>query len=859
MTLRTKKNSSDLLSEINSHIFDSRIKFREEDHKYWIDGSDKDLISCTTYIHTFFEEFETDKIIKNILKSKKHKDPEYKYYNMSYNEIKNQWDTNAKEASSLGTELHANIEYYYNGLEVENDSPEFSQFLDFFEDFKDLEMYRTEWMIFSEILRITGSIDAVFRNNDGTITLGDWKRSKEISFNSFDNKCGKFPFKHLLDCNFYHYSLQLNLYRMILEKFYNEKVSDMFLVIFHPNNKDNKYMKIPIERLEKEGDLLFDFRISQLREKGYSTEIFKDLKLTHKLADCHEESTELFEEDYENIPMKRLLVREPEKPVCKELIKIEKLSESKKEKENLLENKGKKWTQDEDNILMGNARKGDRLEFLSASHKRSETSIKLRIIQNILKNEEDDFEKVCKNFPQINFESLMKFKLQNDSKILEKEKKDETKKIMKTKNFENINDISLNFLSEKQKYAYDCILEGKNILLTGPAGCGKTSSIKLFYSKYKKTKNIGMTSTTGISAILIGGSTLHSFLGIGLGKDSTDTLYMNILNNNRLLKKWKELDILIVDEVSMLSPDLFDKLEHLARIIRKNTLPFGGIQLVITGDFCQLPCISSEKFCFESKTWDKCINETIYLTEIFRQNDTVFQECLNELRIGNMSQKTIDILKSRVGVELNNENGIIPTKIYSLNRDVDAENDRELQKLFSKDNVESYQYELEYQVFKKNLKFVQEKIKKTCIAPQLLELCVGAQVMLLYNIDVEAKLANGSRGVVIGFEDDLPVVKFLNGEQRIIEHKEWKIEDNGELIMSIMQIPLKLAFACSSHKTQGITLDYADVDLGSIFEYGQAYVALSRVKTLNGLRIKNLDIDKICAHPKAIDFYNKLI
>jgi ATP-dependent DNA helicase PIF1 len=850
MTLRDTKNFSNsikLLSEINSHEFDSRIKFREEDHKYWIDNDDKDLISCTTFIHTFFQDFDTDKVINNILNSKNHKDPEYKYYNMSYNEIKNLWDTNKKQASDLGTELHADIEYYYNGIDVKNNSAEFCQFLNFYEDFKDLKMYRTEWMIFSDILKITGSIDAVFKNNDGTITLGDWKRSKEINFNSFDNKCGKFPFSHLPDCNFYHYSLQLNLYRMILEKFYNEKVKDMFLCIFHPNNKDNKYIKIPIERMDKEGELLFSFRIKQLQDLGYSKDLFTPLGISElesvKNIDCDD-----IEEDYTNKPMKRLLSRTDNG--SKDGDKIQNSN---------LENKGKKWTQEEDNILMGNAKKGNSLETLSVYHKRSEISIKLRIMQNILKNTEDEseLEKICKDFSQIDFKSLLDFKTQNSLKKNKKENKKEKETEVKVEKIKL--DSSLNFLSEKQKYAYNCILEGKNILLTGPAGCGKTSCIKLFYSKYKNIKNIGMTSTTGISAILIGGSTIHSFLGIGLGKDSADILYMNILNNRKILKKWKELDILIIDEVSMLSPDLFDKLEYLARIIRKNTLPFGGIQLIISGDYCQLPCISSEKFCFESESWEKCINETIYLTEIFRQNDVEFQNCLNELRLGSMTQKTIDILKSRVNVKLKNENGIIPTKIYSLNRDVDEENDKELQKLFSKNNdIEFYQYELEYHVFKKNLKFTQEKIKKTCIAPQLLELCVGAQVMLLYNIDLESKLANGSRGVVIGFEDDLPIVKFLNGEQRIIEHREWKIEDNGETIMTISQIPLRLAFACTSHKTQGITLDYADVDLGGIFEYGQAYVALSRVKTLNGLSIRNLDIDKICAHPKAIEFYNNL-
>ena len=181
--------------------------------------------------------------------------------------------------------MHAQIEFFYNGMELELDSPELEQFYQFYQDHEDLEMYRTEWMIFSEELRLTGSIDAVFRNDDGTLTLGDWKRSKEIKFKSFGNKKGKFPFENILDCNFYHYSLQLNLYRVILEKFYNEKIKDMFLVVLHPNNKDGKYMKIPVKRMEKEGDLLIDFRINQLLKLGYSEEKFKNINLNFRLKD----------------------------------------------------------------------------------------------------------------------------------------------------------------------------------------------------------------------------------------------------------------------------------------------------------------------------------------------------------------------------------------------------------------------------------------------------------------------------------------------------------------------------------------------------------------------------------------------
>ena len=384
--------------------------------------------------------------------------------------------------------------------------------------------------------------------------------------------------------------------------------------------------------------------------------------------------------------------------------------------------------------------------------------------------------------------------------------------------------------------------------------------IKLFYDAYKDSKKIGITSTTGTSAILIGGTTLHSFLGIGLGKDSVESLYLKIKKKAYMFKRWRDLDTLIIDEISMLSPHLFDKLEFLARKLRYNELPFGGIQVILTGDFLPLPCIETDEFCFEAKTWDKCIKYSIYLTEIFRQEDILFQTCLNEVRIGKLSKKSIDTLKSTINKDLFNSSGIIPTKIYSLNIDVDKENQKELDKLCLKNkDLEFFEYELEVNLLKKNLKFVDEKIKKNCVAPQNLQLCIGAQVILLYNIDLESGLANGSRGIISKFEDNLPIVKFINGIECAIDYQEWIIEENGEKIISITQIPLKVAYAITVHRSQGLTIDFAELDLSDIFEYGQAYVALSRVKNLEGLSIKNLNIKKIIANKKAVQYYEKLL
>jgi hypothetical protein len=264
-----------LLESINAHPFDEIIRFEEEGHIYWIRGDETDIVSSTTLIHQHFPEFNKKMVIQNIVRGKKWaNDPSYKYYGMTYEEIDEMWAENGRIASEAGTIMHADIEFFYNGIPVENNSVEFSQFMDFYEDHKDqFKMYRTEWMICAEELRITGSIDAVFINPDGTLTLGDWKRSKGISKTAFRrNDVGYHPFTHMPNCNFSHYSLQLNLYRIILEEYYGKKIKEMFLVVCHPNNEvvdGKRYLKIMIPRLDREAKLLLEYRRREVIKKGY--------------------------------------------------------------------------------------------------------------------------------------------------------------------------------------------------------------------------------------------------------------------------------------------------------------------------------------------------------------------------------------------------------------------------------------------------------------------------------------------------------------------------------------------------------------------------------------------------------------
>lgn len=353
-------------------------------------------------------------------------------------------------------------------------------------------------------------------------------------------------------------------------------------------------------------------------------------------------------------------------------------------------------------------------------------------------------------------------------------------------------------MNTKQQGVYDSMKKGNSMMITGMAGSGKSYVIEKFYNDFKDKLNIGITSTTGISALLIKGVTLHSFLGIGLGKDTIPTLIQNIKQKRYIKKRWIELHTLIIDEVSMLSPSLFDKLNIIAKSIRTNTNFFGGIQVILSGDFFQLPVVESEKFCFECDAWKEGIKEIYYFTEIIRQKDPKFQHCLNCIREGKTPNSIRQYLNNRIGAKIENNHGIKPTRIYSHNKDVDKINNKQLNKL----DEDILEYDMEvYVCSKNNQKYVEEKIRKNCVASENLKLSVGAQVMLLYNLDIENGLVNGSRGVITKFTNDIPVVKFMNGDERLIDYFEWEYKTHeGELEGIITQIPLKLAYALTIHK-----------------------------------------------------------
>jgi len=246
------------LENKNKHERDNRILFDEPTHTYTIDG-DSSYTSVTTYVHEHFEKFDADKIIDNMMKSKKWQ--QNKYYGCSKEEIKKMWDDNRDKAACEGTKLHYDIECFYNNIFNDNDTIEYKYFMNFKDKFSDLIPYRTEWTVFHEELKIAGSIDMIFENEKGELQIYDWKRSKGISKSNSWNKFSKTEcIEHLPDSNYWHYSLQLNIYKYILEKKYNKKVTELYLVCLHPENKTNNYERIKVINLENELEELFKQR-----------------------------------------------------------------------------------------------------------------------------------------------------------------------------------------------------------------------------------------------------------------------------------------------------------------------------------------------------------------------------------------------------------------------------------------------------------------------------------------------------------------------------------------------------------------------------------------------------------------------
>lgn len=437
----------------------------------------------------------------------------------------------------------------------------------------------------------------------------------------------------------------------------------------------------------------------------------------------------------------------------------------------------------------------------------------------------------------------------------------------------------MNTLSHEQTLAFDAVREGKNVFLTGGGGTGKTFLINAIYRDMPRLRvretglgvKVCVTALTGCAAILLGphAKTVHSWAGIGLGKDTVENHVSMIRKNGRAKKNWAYTDILVIDEISMMPPDLFEKLDKIGRIMRRCPhTPFGGIQLALCGDFLQLPPVikgGDLKFCFESPLWNDTVEFEIELTEIHRQTDDTFRTVLQEARMGSLSKESIAILDSRVGLNWK-KNRIRPTLLFPRRAEVDAINEANLKALVGEKKCFKAGFVLSPDAPPTfNLRdedFLQRVLRydKNSMYDAELDLVVGAQVMLLTNVDFTRSLVNGSRGVIVEFIGDsthYPVVEFMTGERVTVAPAQWEIDDYKGVFRT--QIPLTLAYALTDHKAQGLTLDCALIDIGAnIFEYGQAYVALSRVRSLEGLYIHAFEPGAILAHPRVLSFYEEM-
>ena len=401
-------------------------------------------------------------------------------------------------------------------------------------------------------------------------------------------------------------------------------------------------------------------------------------------------------------------------------------------------------------------------------------------------------------------------------------------------------------MTPEQESVLDFIKQRKNVFMTSPAGYGKSYVIQKIV-QFVKINHIpfGVTAMTGAAAILINGRTLHSFLGIGLGKGTAEDLYTEC--NKYIQRKLIKLNLLIVDEVSMLDKELFDKISTYLGLIRNRpNEPFGGVQLLFSGDMFQLPPVKGD-YCFQSKLWDKCNFKVIQFTKNMRQqNDTIFQKLLESLRQGACSTEELEQLKTLSSTEFCN--GIIPTRLYSLNVDVDNINQVELQKLIKTTNpiVKNYSIQFYNKVPQAKL------IAKSMNVPESIQLCSKAQVVLTRNLEAESGLVNGSRGIVLEVHESSILVQFLNGIVYSISYCDYEDED----VVLFSYIPLRLAYALSIHKCQGMTLDAIEIDLGkSIFCWGQAYTALSRAKNLESVKIIDVHQKSFRTHPFVLEFY----
>lgn len=388
-----------------------------------------------------------------------------------------------------------------------------------------------------------------------------------------------------------------------------------------------------------------------------------------------------------------------------------------------------------------------------------------------------------------------------------------------------------------QHTTLEILKSGHNVFLTGAPGTGKTYVVNQYIS-YLHEHGVfpALVAPTGIAASHINGQTIHSFFGLGIKDEITEEDVEKILQKPQVMKNLKKMRVLIIDEISMLSPLLLDAIDLILRSYHVSLDPFGGIQVIFSGDFFQLPPVRSDpqyRFAWQSHAWQRLDPVICYLQKSYRQQDDPLLELLQEIRGQRVSEDSMDMLRKRY--RRNPEHTNEPTKLYTHNADIDRINYAQLRLIPG--GMETFDAECSGNGI--NV----ERIFKSSLVARELDLKKGAQVMFIKN-SIEQGYINGTMGTVIDFEgrEKTPVVETFSGRIIKVQPQEWNLEDhNGKIIASVSQIPLKLAWAITVHKSQGMTLDTAEIDLSKTFELGQGYVALSRLKSIHGLKLMGMN------------------
>ena len=403
-----------------------------------------------------------------------------------------------------------------------------------------------------------------------------------------------------------------------------------------------------------------------------------------------------------------------------------------------------------------------------------------------------------------------------------------------------------------QETALEVMKSGKNIFLTGSPGTGKTYTTNLFLDwAYDNGKKITVCASTGIAATHINGSTLHSYLGVRNDDVLDIDDLLQIINNSYTQKRLNGTDILVIDEVSMLSAQMIENLNQILQKVRSNSLIFGGVQIIFVGDFFQLPPVKAA-YAFHSPTWIEAQLTVCYLSHVYRQSDPIFIDLLQGIRDGVLTDAQMEIIQSRYKEDVS---GLDCLRIETINKNVDMFNDRQLDRIEGTPKLYQMRYDGNEMMVK--------GLIKSCMSPDKLFLKVGARVMFTKNDLYEKRYVNGTQGKVLELRDSSVVVGTTDGQIITVAEDSWEravgYGSNKQILASVTQIPLRLAYACTVHKAQGATFDKAVIDLTQAFESGQTYVAISRVRSLEGLFLQGAIGRKFLKVSDEVKAYDKTI